>query len=140
MRSKAPYDVALRRAERGYQWLVTKGPRYGLDVSRVQVEYLDLAKAVSCVVTRASEHANFNQIYQAVRGHRPVFWNNWRWGIPNGFLLNINSSSYDAYDTQGVSYRILTKAWVEVINSHRAVPPSTPSYTTPGQKVLAHLN
>jgi hypothetical protein len=129
MKSKAPYDVARRRVERGYNWLVTKGPTYGLDISRVETDDIRMDSHYHCVVARASARASaresYNQISRAVQGWRPSWLHNWRWGARNGFLLL--SAWGRTYDRQGVTYEVLDRAWVDAINAHRK--PSDVTYT-----------
>lgn len=120
MRSQAPYDVAVRRVERGYRWLLAEGPRYGLDVNRVDPKKIRMEKPDECVVAYATgnHHVNFDHIFCAVGRFRPEFWTDWFWGVRNGFMLNAGNKPA-SYDRQGVSYELLTQAWVDVITKHR---------------------
>jgi hypothetical protein len=145
MKSKAPYDVALARAERGYQWLVNKGPLYDLDVNRIKVDGLNMAHPSACSVSQASSRSNYNHLSRAVQGWRPEFWVKYRWGVPNGFWLDLPVRSIfestERYDRRGVTYTLLTQAWVEVITKHRQDNEPFPTYQVSEQtRRMAQFN
>lgn len=115
---KTPYEIARKRAERGYTWLRTKGAKYGLDVDQVDPNYLDMGSSVWCVLGQASSPARtFNRVVNQVwpitfiRKYAVVWY---------GFNIKCSGSWLNHTDRRGVSTRDLKRAWTDVITEARA--------------------
>lgn len=109
---KQPSDVARRRAERGYRWLRTKGPKYGLDVERVSTTRIDMNSPTMCVLAQSTiPPRTFNQAVEQIWPHsfiRAFMTRRY------GFILK-RAGWLNPTDRQGVSYRLLEVVWADVI-------------------------
>jgi hypothetical protein len=115
---KDPQEVARKRVERGYQWLVAKGPKYGLDISRVNVNRLSMNSSSMCVLGQASPAGHFKLALISVVGMWPDWMQCW-WVTRRGFNV-CPRSVFHSTDRRGVSLHDLSAEWVEVLTKHQA--------------------
>jgi hypothetical protein len=116
---KNPQEVARKRVERGYKWLVTKGPKYGLDINRVDVNRLSMTSSSMCVLGQASRTKTF---HLAVDGIVPRWYSlglRCNWIVRRGFNV-CTRSIFHSVDHRGVSLHDLSLAWVDVLTEHQA--------------------
>jgi hypothetical protein len=101
------------RAAKGFAWIAVEGPKYGLDVNRLDPETLDLGDPTACALAQAvggtfSDAAIAIGLYDAERGNRPWLIEHGFYGTPDGFVAE---------------YRRLTEAWIAMITVPLAPEP-----------------
>jgi hypothetical protein len=115
---ETPYDVACKRARRGYRWLKAKGPKYGLDVGNIDLGLIDLSSNTFCVLAQSTVlHRSFRQMADEI-WPGPSFIRNF-WLCRYGFLLQYGLFGSD--DRKGVTLQLQRTAWINVIAADRAL-------------------
>lgn len=107
---------ARERAARGYEWLVTDGPRYGFDVSRIDLDTVDTGNPYGCPLKQASGLESYGRAVTVVHpGYlltREATAATLEWGRAHGFVASP--------DADGWYWPLLTAAWRDIVTAARA--------------------
>lgn len=107
--------------DRGYLWLVSQGPGYGLDASRIDVDAVNVESSYDCPVGQASiDGRSFARTLTLVFPERNRDFDVSRaavaWARARGFLATDAGDGYGNHS----DYPVLTAAWQRKLLAVRA--------------------
>lgn len=124
-------EEALRRVRLGYAWMKERGPEFGVDVSRINIDTLNLRSWCDCALGQAMGRTEFGLALQlliaadAIPNTRltSVHTPGTAWSIERGFNTRSDDMSiYAEHLVNGIllTYDDLNRAWKQVIEEDRA--------------------
>ena len=104
-------EPAATRVQRGYEWLKTEGPRYGLDVTKLDPKSLRVGDPGECPLAHASGDTYGLGMSMANRS------GDTSWAVDHGFW----QTAADSYQLPGANGRtIIDDAWYQLLTAGQA--------------------